>query len=137
MISWWVRFTRSFLAVALGRPLESLTANLLIRSFPISSLIGIIILILILNLLGFPILFVNRPAFREVGFSHHAPRNLNPSLVAEIMVFSLCNSRPHFFDNTSFIQFLIITASSDDPEISTTKSSAYLMYMIRLKLVSL
>lgn len=95
------------------------------------------ILILILYFPGLPDLLVNSPAFKAEGFTHQAPRNLNPSFVAVIKVFSLLSSSPHFLDNTSLTHPLILLASSLVPEINITKSSAYLRYISLLKFGSL
>ena len=97
---------------------------------------GISIRSLIRFLAGLPYLLRFNPAFMADVVIQCAPRNLKPSLVAVIMVFSLFRLRPHSSASIPATWFLIILASSTVPIISMTKSSAYLMYIIRLKLGS-
>lgn len=81
-----MRLVRSFRAVGVGAPSLFHFANLFSTKFLISSKVGSSIRILIRFLEGFPFLFVNIPALIVVGFTHQAPRNLNPSFVAVIIV---------------------------------------------------
>ena len=69
----------------------------------------------------------------EFVLLYQAPRKEKPSFVAVIKVLSLYSSNPHFLFKQSATICLMCLASSIEPMINITKSSAYLKYIRCLK----